>query len=113
VVRAFLSSVERSVQMQEQEPLPLRALFGNVEVKAAFGDARFAAVVVDVLFGSVQITVDDDVDVALDCSCSLGSVELRGAPLAGGAPRQLRVLGRVRLGALEVIRVARAKALLP
>jgi len=108
-VRVVLGSVERRGPWELPRRLAARVVCGNLELDLR--DARIAPGVSEieahVTMGNLEIFVPPGVAVEVGASSLLGHVEDRSEP--GGAARLIRVVGRVKLGNLEVTTLERGE----
>ena len=103
-MRIVFGSIERTGPWAVPQQLRARVLFGNLELDLR--EARLASGVttieVDVTMGNVEVIVPPGFQVDVDASSFLGSVEERTERSSGAPASIIRVVGRVRLGSLEV-----------
>jgi hypothetical protein len=108
-VRVVLGSVERRGPWELPRRLAARVVCGNLELDLR--DARIAPGVseieVHVTLGNLEILVPPDVAVEVGATSFLGNVEDRSEPDL--AVRVIRVIGRVKLGNLEVTTLERGE----
>jgi hypothetical protein len=101
-VRVVLGSIERRGPWELPRRLTARVALGNLTLDLR--DARIAPgtseIEVHVTMGNIEIFVPPGVAVDVGASSFLGNVEDRCEP--GGSARVIRVVGRVKLGNLEV-----------
>jgi hypothetical protein len=109
-VRVVLGSVERRGPWEMPRRLAARVALGNLTLDLR--DARIAPgtseIEVNVTMGNVDIFVPPDVVVDIGASSFLGHVEDRSEH--GTAVRVIRVVGRVKLGNLEVTTLQRGES---
>jgi hypothetical protein len=103
-LRIMFGSIERTGPWAVPQQLRTRVVCGNLELDLR--DARLATgtttIEVDVTMGTVEIVVPPGIQVDVEASSFLGAVEERtDRALATGTTR-VRIVGRVRLGHLEV-----------
>lgn len=111
---ARMSSVERAGPWELPRELELRAFWGNLELdlrEATFSPGT-STIEVRVTMGNIELIVPPSVEIQLETTTFAASVEQTAAatePPAGVAPdtdkRVLRIVGGVRFGNLEVIRL--------
>lgn len=103
-MRIMFGSIERTGPWTMPQQLRARVVCGNLELDLR--DARMApgvtTIEVDVTMGNVEIMVPPGFQVDVEASSLLGAVEERTEPAVGTPASVLRVVGRVRLGHLEV-----------
>lgn len=104
-VRVVMGSVERTGPWAVPHQLAARVFWGNLlldlrEARLAPGDTTIE---VDVTMGNVEVIVPPGVEVAVEASSVLGNIEERTERFAAGGARPIvRIVGRVKLGNLEV-----------
>ncbi len=103
-MRVIFGSIERMGPWAVPQQLHARVVCGNLELDLL--EARLAAglttIEVDVTMGNVEIIVLPGCQVDVEASSFLGSVEERTDRVATTPTSVIRVIGRVRLGNLEV-----------
>jgi len=108
-VRVVMGSVERRGPWELPRRLAARVVFGNLELDLR--DARIAPglteIEANVTMGNLEIVVPPGVSVDVGASSFLGHVENRSEP--GTSARMIRVVGRVKLGNLEVTTLERGE----
>jgi hypothetical protein len=102
--RVVLGSVERTGPWTVPPQLAARVLWGNLVLDLR--EAQFAAATttidVNITMGHVEVIVPPGVKVELATSAFLGSAEERVEHTAGAKGPTVQIVGRVRLGNLEV-----------
>jgi len=102
--RVMFGSVERTGPWAVPQRLHARVLCGNLELDLR--EAQLApgvtTIEVDVTMGNVEIVAPPDVVVDVEASSFLGNVEERVDRAVVATTSLVRVVGRVRLGNLEV-----------
>jgi hypothetical protein len=102
-VRVIFGSIERTGPWAVPQHLHARVFAGNLELDLR--DARLAqgvtTIEVDVTFGNVEVIVPPGFHVDVDATSFLGAVDGR-TERAAKPSTTLRIVGRVRLGHLEV-----------
>jgi hypothetical protein len=110
-MRIMFGSIEKTGPWAVPAQLRARVVCGNLELDLR--DARLGAGVttieVDVTMGNVEIVVPPGYHVDVAASSFLGAVEERTEPVAGAPVQVIRVVGRVRLGHLEVSTLRRGE----
>jgi len=110
-MRILFGSIERTGPWAMPQQLRARVLCGNLELDLR--DAQLApgltTIEVDVTMGNVEIIVPPGYQVDVEASSFLGAVEERTEPAAGTPAARIRVVGRVRLGHLEVSTLRRGE----
>jgi hypothetical protein len=110
-MRIVFGSIERTGPWAVPQQLRARVLFGNLELDLR--EARLApgvtTIEVDVTMGNVEVIVPPNYQVDVEASSFLGAVEERTEPLSGAPASIIRVVGRVRLGHLEVSTLRRGE----
>ena len=110
-MRIMFGSIERTGPWTMPQQLRARVVCGNLELDLR--DARMApgltTIEVDVTMGNVEIVVPPGTQVDVEASSFLGAVEERTEPAAGTPASRIRVVGRVRLGHLEVATLRRGE----
>lgn len=110
-LRIMFGSIERTGPWAMPQQLRARVLCGNLELDLR--DARMApgvtTIEVDVTMGNVEIVVPPGWQVDVEASSFLGAVEERTEPAVGAPASRIRVVGRVRLGHLEVSTLRRGE----
>jgi len=108
-LRVVLGSVERRGPWELPRRLAARVVLGNLEIDLR--DARIAPGVseieVDVTLGNLEILVPPDVAIEIGATAFLGHVEDRSEPDL--AVRVIRIVGRVKLGNVEVTTLERGE----
>lgn len=108
-LRIVFGSIERRGPWDLPRKLAARVVCGNLVLDLR--DARIAPgtseIEVNVTMGNIEIFVPPDVTVDVGASSVLGNVEDRTEP--GSATRMVRVVGRVKLGNLEVTTLRRGE----
>ena len=105
-LRVVMSSVERRGRWSVPKALDLRVLWGNAELD--FRDASLGPGVttihVRVFMGNLEVILPPNLAIDVDVSSFAGSVTERHRvpPEADPARPQIRIVGRVRLGNLEI-----------
>lgn len=103
-MRIVLGSVERSGPFAVPQHLAARVLWGNLELDLR--EARFApgttTIDVNVTMGNVEVIVPPGVTVEVDVSSFLANVEERVEPAETSGGPVIRIVGRVKLGNLEL-----------
>ena len=109
-VRVVLGSIERRGPWELPRQLTARVALGNLTLDLR--DARIAPgtseIEVHVTLGNVEIFVPPGVAVEVGASSFLGNVEDRCEP--GASAQVIRVVGRVKLGNLEVTTLRRGES---
>ena len=109
-VRVVFGSIERRGPWQMPRRLTARVVCGNLELDLR--DAQIAPgtseIEVNVTMGNIEIFVPPRVEVDVGASSVLGHVEDRSEH--GNAARVIRVVGRVKLGNLEVTTLRRGES---
>jgi hypothetical protein len=110
-MRVLFGSIERTGPWAVPQQLRARVVCGNLELDLR--EARLAAGVttieVDVTMGNVEVIVPPGYQVDVDASSFLGSVEERTERVLTTPASMIRVVGRVRLGHLEVSTLQRGE----
>ena len=110
-VRVMFGSIERRGPWAVPQQLRARVVCGNLELDLR--DARVAAGVttieIDCTMGNVEIVVPPGFQVDVQASSFMGAVEERTEPAVGAPATVIRVVGRVRLGHLEVSTLRRGE----
>lgn len=104
-VRALFGSTSRRGIWRVAKKMDVAAVFGSVEIdfREAALDRGLMEIAVSCWFGSIEITVPPDVNVIVETSARLGSVDDKHEPVQGGMPKAtLRVRGAVTFGSLEI-----------
>ena len=103
-MRIMFGSIERTGPWSVPQQLRARVVCGNLELDLR--DARLApgltTIEVDVTMGNVEVIVPPGFQVDVEASSFLGAVEERTERASIAATNVIRVIGRVRLGHLEV-----------
>lgn len=103
-MRIMFGSIERTGPWAVPQQLRARVVCGNLELDLR--DARLApgltTIEVDVTMGNVEVIVPPGYQVDVEASSFLGAVEERTERTSAVATSRIRVVGRVRLGHLEV-----------
>ena len=110
-LRILFGSVERTGPWAVPAQLRARVLCGNLELDLR--DARLAAEVttieIDVTMGNVEIIVPPGFHVDVDASSFLGNVTERTENTSGAPSSIVRVIGRIKLGNLDVSTLRRGE----
>lgn len=110
-MRILFGSIERTGPWTMPQQLRARVVCGNLELDLR--DAHMAqgvtTIEVDVTMGNVEIVVPPGFQVEVDASSFLGNVEERTERVPGTPATTIRVVGRVRLGNLEVSTLRRGE----
>ena len=110
-MRIVFGSIERTGPWAVPPQLRARVVCGNLELDLR--DARMApgltTIEVDVTMGNVEIVVPPGCRVDVEASSFLGAVEERTEPASVAPVSSIRVVGRVRLGHLEVSTLRRGE----
>jgi hypothetical protein len=103
-MRIMFGSIERTGPWTVPQQLRARVVCGNLQLDLR--DARLAAgtttIEVDVTMGNVEVLVPPGYQVDVEASSFLGVVEERTERASTATTSVIRVVGRVRLGHLEV-----------
>jgi hypothetical protein len=103
-MRIMFGAIERTGPWSVPQQLRARVVCGNLELDLR--DARLApgltTIEVDVTMGNVEVIVPPGFQVDVEASSFLGAVEERTERASIAATNVIRVIGRVRLGHLEV-----------
>jgi hypothetical protein len=101
---AVLGAIERVGAWSVPQQLRARALWGSIvlDLREAQLGAGVTTIEVQCTMGSVEIIVPSAVAVDVDVSSTLASVEERTNRAAIAGSTVVRIVGRVRLGSLEV-----------
>lgn len=103
-IRILFGSIERIGPWTVPQHLQARVVCGNLELDLR--DAQLApgvtTIEVDVTMGNVELVVPPGMRVDVEVSSFLGAVEERTERVPPLLPTSLRIVGRVRLGHLEV-----------
>ena len=103
-LRVRFGSIERTGAWSVPGQLRARVLCGNLELdlrEARLGPG-ITTIEVDVTMGNIEVIVPPAYEVDVDASSLFGSIEQRTEPVSGTASAMIRIIGRVRLGSLEV-----------
>ena len=110
-MRILFGSIERTGPWAVPQQLRARVVCGNLELDLR--EARLApgvtTIEVDVTMGNVEVIVPPGFQVDVQASSVLGAVEERTEPTVTAATSVVRVVGRVRLGHLEVSTLRRGE----
>lgn len=103
-IRIMFGSIERIGPWTVPQHLRARVVCGNLELDLR--DAQLApgvtTIEVDVTMGNVEVIVPPGMRIDVEASSFLGAVEERTERVPPLLPTALRIVGRVRLGHLEV-----------
>jgi hypothetical protein len=103
-MRIAFGSIERTGPWTVPQELRARVLCGNLELDLR--EARLApgvtTIEVDITMGNVEVVVPPGVEVAVEASSFLGNVEERTNRAEAPGTSMVRIVGRVKLGNLEV-----------
>jgi hypothetical protein len=107
----IMGSIERTGPWAVPQQLRARVFAGNLELDLR--EARFApgvtTIEVNITMGNVELIVPPDYQVDVDASSVLGHVEDATERVAGAPTQIIRVVGRVKLGNLEVTTMRRGE----
>lgn len=110
-MRILFGSIERTGPWAVPQQLRARVVCGNLELDLR--EARLVAGVttieVDVTMGNVEVIVPPGYQVDVEASSFLGAVEERTERVSAAPTSVIRVVGRVRLGHLEVSTLQRGE----
>jgi hypothetical protein len=110
-MRIMFGSIERTGPWAVPQQLRARVVCGNLELDLR--EARLAAgtttIEVDVTMGNVEVIVPPGYQVDVEASSFLGAVEERTEHTPYATTSIIRVVGRVRLGHLEVSTLRRGE----
>ena len=110
-MRIMFGSIERTGPWAVPQQLRARVVCGNLELDLR--DARLApgltTIEVDVTMGNVEVIVPPGYQVDVEASSFLGAVEERTERASTRRTSIIRVVGRVRLGHLEVSTLRRGE----
>ena len=110
-MRIMFGSIERTGPWAVPQQLRARVVCGNLELDLR--EARLAAgtttIEVDVTMGNVEVIVPPGYQVDVEASSFLGAVEERTERASVATTTVIRVVGRVRLGHLEVSTLRRGE----
>lgn len=105
-IAATFGSLVRRGRTSLPHRVEVKARFGSVELdltEAELGRGE-TVIDIDVRFGSVSITVPDDLDVESTGSALFGSVEHMGQRARSKKdPRRVRITGRAVFGSVEIV----------
>jgi hypothetical protein len=103
-LRVIMGSIERTGPWAVPQQLNARVFAGNLELDLR--DARMApgvtTIEVNVTMGNIELIVPPDYQVDVDASSFMGHVEDATERVSGAPTQIIRVVGRVKLGNLEV-----------
>ncbi len=102
---AFLGSSERRIRSKMKEPGKVNVLFGSAEVDLTEAEPAMERVEVEVTvwFGSVEMRIPKDWEVAFEVKTFLASAQDRTKPKMGILRKKLVVKGFLCFGSLEVV----------
>ena len=110
-LRVIMGSIERTGPWAVPQQLKARVFAGNLELDLR--DARMApgvtTIEVNITMGNVELIVPPEVQVDVDASSLMGHVEDASERVAGAPSQIIRVVGRVKLGNLEVSTMRRGE----
>jgi hypothetical protein len=111
-MRIIMGSIEKTGPWAVPQQLRARVVMGSLQLDLR--EARLAAggvttIEVDVTMGNVEVIVPPGFQVDVDASSLLGHVEERTDRVTGTPATVIRVVGRVRLGNLEVSTLQRGE----
>ncbi len=103
-MRIVFGSIERIGPWTVPQQLTARVLFGSLVLDLR--DARLApgvtTIEVNVTMGNVEVIVPPGVEVEIDATSTLGHIEERTQRSSARSTSSIRVVGRVKLGNLEI-----------
>ncbi|HTL34995.1 MAG TPA: DUF1707 domain-containing protein [Kofleriaceae bacterium] len=110
-MRIMFGAIEKVGPWAVPQQLRARVLAGSLELdlREARLSPGITTIEVDVTMGSVEVIVPPGFQVDVDASSFLGSVEERTEPVSGAPASIVRVVGRVKLGSLEVSTLRRGE----
>jgi hypothetical protein len=110
-LRVVMGSIERTGPWAVPQQLRARVFAGNLELDLR--EARLApgvtTIEVNITMGNVEVIVPPDYQVDVDASSVLGHVEDATERVTGAPTQIIRVVGRVKLGNLEVSTLRRGE----
>jgi hypothetical protein len=105
-VRATFGSIARRGPHALARRTIIKAMFGSVELDLTEAELQrgVSTIELDALFGSVTLTVPDDLDIESDGHAIFGSFEhMSQRKRSKKDPRSLRIVGRARFGSVEIV----------
>ena len=111
-MRVIMGSIEKTGPWAVPQQLRARVVMGNLQLdlrEALLAAGAVTTIEVDVTMGNVEVIVPPGFHVDVDASSLLGHVEERTNRVTGAPSTVIRVVGRVRLGNLEVSTLERGE----